>query len=204
MLLIQPHTHDAHVRAADMAGVDAAGDARASRRRVCDAPLEYRSLSLSVARCLCLWRARSRIPSPPYLKTADEGRAGANSDYYRPGVDAEHMGNELRMINDYRGVPGATGPNCKFSRTAIRGFRAALIVAIRPIAVGEELLLDYGAVYWDRGIMPRVQDQPSDEPASPGGGEGAIKEQGVSVITASDLEALENDIRDMAGRLTKR
>ena len=161
-------------------------------------------LPLSVARCLCLWRARSRIPSPPYLKTADEGRAGANSDYYRPGVDAEHMGNELRMINDYRGVPGATGPNCKFSRTAIRGFRAALIVAIRPIAVGEELLLDYGAVYWDRGIMPSVQDQPSDEPASPGGGEGAIKEQGVSVITASDLEALENDIRDMAGRLTKR
>ena len=57
-------------------------------------------------------------------------------------------GNELRMINDFRGVPGATGPNCRFSRAAIRGFRAALIVAIKPIAPNEELTKALACVEW--------------------------------------------------------
>jgi hypothetical protein len=72
-------------------------------------------------------------------------------------------GNELRMINDFRGVPGATGPNCRFSRAAIRGFRAALIVAIKPIAPNEELLLDYGEVYW----RPELADEEERRPGSP-------------------------------------
>ena len=88
---------------------------------------------------------------------------GPNSDFYMPGVDAETMGNELRMINDFRGVPGATGPNCRFSRAAIRGFRAALIVAIKPIAPNEELLLDYGEVYW----RPELADEEERRPESP-------------------------------------
>lgn len=107
---------------------------------------------------------------------------GANSDYYRPGVDAQHMGNELRMINDHRGVPGATGPNCKFSRAAIRGFRAALIVAIKPIAPNEEFLLDYGEVYWRQELME---------------GDAA------TAIPESDLDALENDLREMVAQATE-
>jgi len=124
---------------------------------------------------------------------------GANSDYYRPGVDAQKMGNELRMINDYRSVPGATGPNCKFSRAAIRGFRAALIVAILPIAPNEEFLLDYGEVYWRQELM----EADCLPPGSPGDGSSGVKEAGVSAVLPSDLEALENDLREMVSQATE-
>ena len=124
---------------------------------------------------------------------------GAKSDYYRPGVDAQLMGNELRMINDYRGVPGATGPNCKFSRTAIRGYRAALIVAIAPIAPDQEFLLDYGEVYWRQDLMEG--DGYSSIPGSPQAG--GVNEAAVSLVLPSDLEALENDLREMVAQATE-
>jgi len=115
---------------------------------------------------------------------------GENSDFYMPGVDAETMGNELRMINDFRGVPGATGPNCRFSRAAIRGFRAALIVAIKPIAPNEELLLDYGEVYW----RPELADEEERRPGSPKvDSDGRVKEATASAVLSSDL-VLESDL----------
>ena len=115
---------------------------------------------------------------------------GANSDFYMPGVDAETMGNELRMINDFRGVPGATGPNCRFSRAAIRGFRAALIVAIKPIAPNEELLLDYGEVYW----RPELADEEERRPGSPKvDSDGSVKVGTASAVFSSDL-VLESDL----------
>jgi hypothetical protein len=120
---------------------------------------------------------------------------GANADYYRPGVDAQDMGNELRMINDYRGVPGAAGPNCKFSRTALRGMRAALIVVIAPVAIDEELLLDYGEVYWRQGLVTAA-----DAPGTADAGEARVRDEAVSTILPSDLEALENDLREMVSQ----
>ena len=115
---------------------------------------------------------------------------GENSDFYMPGVDAETIGNELRMINDFRGVPGATGPNCRFSRAAIRGFRAALIVAIKPIAPNEELLLDYGEVYW----RPELADEEERRPGSPKvDSDGSVKEGTASAVLSSDL-VLESDL----------
>ena len=122
---------------------------------------------------------------------------GANSDYFRPGVDADKMGNELRMINDYRSVPGATGPNCKFSRAAIRGFRAALIVAIRPVAPNEEFLLDYGEVYW-QGLTSEGEGSVPGSPL-PGG----VKEAGVSAVLPADLLEVEKDLLEMVAQATE-
>jgi hypothetical protein len=123
---------------------------------------------------------------------------GANSDYFRPGVDAQKIGNELRMINDFRGVPGATGHNCKFSRAAIRGFRAALIVAIKPIAPNEELLLDYGEVYWRQELL----DEDESAPGSPKV-DGRVKEATVSAVLSSDLADLESDLVEMVEQATE-
>jgi hypothetical protein len=123
---------------------------------------------------------------------------GANSDYFRPGVDAQTMGNELRMINDFRGVPGATGHNCRFSRAAIRGFRAALIVAIKPIAPNEELLLDYGEVYWRQELL----DEDESVPGSPKV-DGIVKEATVSAVLSSDLADLESDLVEMVEQATE-
>ena len=123
---------------------------------------------------------------------------GANSDYYRPGVDAEHIGNELRMINDYRSVPGAAGPNCKFSRAAIRGFRAALIVAILPIAPNEEFLLDYGEVYWRQELAMEADGSAPGSPMAAG-----VKESGVSAVLPSDLDELEKDLAEMVAQATE-
>jgi len=108
------------------------------------------------------------------------------------------MGNELRMINDFRGVPGATGHNCRFSRAAIRGFRAALIVAIKPIAPNQELLLDYGEVYWRQELL----DEDESVPGSPKV-DGIVKEATVSAVLSSDLADLESDLVEMVEQATE-
>ncbi|KAJ1475936.1 hypothetical protein T484DRAFT_3138214 [Baffinella frigidus] len=74
--------------------------------------------------------------------------------YQKPGCDASKGGNEFRMINDFRGVPGAKGRNMRFSRCQVQGARAALIVAIKDVAEGEEFLLDYGEQYWGADSKP--------------------------------------------------
>jgi hypothetical protein len=55
------------------------------------------------------------------------------------------MGNELRHVNDYRGV-STKGPNVLFSRTFLDGKPRAMLVvcALEGINYGEELLTDYG------------------------------------------------------------
>jgi len=128
---------------------------------------------------------------------------GQDSDYFRPGVDAEVMGNELRMINDYRGVPGANGPNCKFSRTTLRGYRAALIVATRTVSPGEEFLLDYGDVYWHgwRPAHSHISNEP--EETYEDGTSQNLEERTVSAVLPEDLEALENELREMVSQATE-
>lgn len=70
-----------------------------------------------------------------------------NGDYY---VDAENGGNEMRYINDSRGIPNKE-PNVAFfqSDNKLRGYYISDIYAIKTIQPGEELLISYGDDYWD-------------------------------------------------------
>ena len=77
-------------------------------------------------------------------------------------VDAAAMGNEARFINDYRGVPRATGPNAEFKDTWIdvgHNHKEKVIgVYILPagksgkrssgIQKGDEILVSYGKGFW--------------------------------------------------------
>ncbi len=57
-------------------------------------------------------------------------------------VDADEMGNECRFINHYKNI--ADNPNCQYSMTFIHNKPTALVVVIRTISIGEEILVDYG------------------------------------------------------------
>jgi SET domain-containing protein len=63
-------------------------------------------------------------------------------------IDAESIGNQMRFINDYRNI--ASAPNVGFFINPLRvnGYLVSVVVALRTIAKGEELLLDYGDKYW--------------------------------------------------------
>jgi hypothetical protein len=67
------------------------------------------------------------------------------------GIDAGRAGNQMRMINDYRGIAAAS--NCAFARVWLRGMPALVVVVVAPVAAGEEFLLDYGALYWERARL---------------------------------------------------
>ncbi len=58
------------------------------------------------------------------------------------GVDGEHMGNEMRFINSYINVSFAA--NVTLRTAYIGGTPHLLVVCLRDIEPGEELLLDYG------------------------------------------------------------
>ena len=62
-------------------------------------------------------------------------------------VDAEKEGNETRFINDYRNI--APEPNVFFSKTVVNGKITILVVVIKPINIGDEIVSDYGEDYWD-------------------------------------------------------
>ncbi|KAL6079973.1 Glucose transport transcription regulator RGT1 [Balamuthia mandrillaris] len=86
----------------------------------------------------------------------------------RMRVDASWIGNEARFINDYRGVPtsssSVSSPNVKLEKVWLgiaqpqhyrkhleeeeKDHLVVVVQCIRDIAVGEELLLDYGMRYW--------------------------------------------------------
>lgn len=71
----------------------------------------------------------------------------AELNYY---VDGEDIGNEMRYINDAKGV-GTKEPNVGFfiSSRRTRGYYIAEIIAIKDIQPGEEILVSYGDGYWD-------------------------------------------------------
>jgi hypothetical protein len=78
------------------------------------------------------------------------------------GIDASTHGNVARMINDYRGIPGATRPNAEFrhamtsskvllvGQTTIKPVSGMEVWSLeKPIAKGEEILLSYGKGFWN-------------------------------------------------------
>lgn len=79
-------------------------------------------------------------------------------------IDAKKAGNELRFINDYRGV--SPEPNVKFCREdpqITRNFRNismvgySVVKACKLINPGEEILVDYGEKYClDWGISAKI------------------------------------------------
>ena len=57
-------------------------------------------------------------------------------------IDAELFGNEMRFINDFRGI--AAVPNVLFELGDTRKMRTVRIVCVQPISAGQEILIDYG------------------------------------------------------------
>lgn len=89
-----------------------------------------------------------------YVKPGDETwnpyqiAPDASSDYC---VDGLKVGNELRFINDARGT--GKEPNVGFFQTddpVVDGYFASVVVALRDIQKGEELLAVYGDEYWEQ------------------------------------------------------
>ncbi|CAZ82861.1 unnamed protein product [Tuber melanosporum] len=73
------------------------------------------------------------------------------------GVDARSMGNEGRMVNDYRGVPGLVRANVVFETRRIGGdnegeVRMGLWVGSRDVKKGVELCVSYGKGFWKERV----------------------------------------------------
>lgn len=82
-----------------------------------------------------------------------------------PSLDASDRGNELRFVNDFRGV--AAAPNADFQSATIRSLPAQMLVVTRRVNTGDELLVDYGEDYWRGllGFVPAPVDAPPPAPA---------------------------------------
>jgi hypothetical protein len=69
------------------------------------------------------------------------------------GVDAGKAGNEIRFINCYMGIK--EGPNVMMQRVYIDTYPHIVIVCIKNIEIGEEILLDYGKSYIDEFLTKK-------------------------------------------------
>ncbi|RPB05427.1 hypothetical protein L873DRAFT_1614944, partial [Choiromyces venosus 120613-1] len=90
----------------------------------------------------------------------DDNDLDESSDYdlcldreLRVGVDARRMGNEGRMVNDYRGVPGFVRANVVFETRRVGGgdrgeVRMGLWVGSKDVKKGAELCVSYGKGFW--------------------------------------------------------
>ena len=65
-------------------------------------------------------------------------------------VDAMKWGNELAMVNDFRGI--AKEPNVTGKMIVHRGHWYFGYGTIKPVKKGEEILADYGHAYWQEFI----------------------------------------------------
>lgn len=89
----------------------------------------------------------------------------------------DYVGNVTRFINDYRVDPyrlekhsmmdpveeKRTRLNCQPCLVTWHGWPYMIIVSVKEIGRGEELLLDYGAIYWNikrRAIFPNGLGRP--------------------------------------------
>ena len=61
-------------------------------------------------------------------------------------INAEHEGNEVRFINDYRGI--GESANVTFRGAFLNCKPHLLVIAMRDVEPDEELLVDYGSGYW--------------------------------------------------------
>jgi len=88
------------------------------------------------------------------------------------GIDATKMGNEARMINDYRGVR-EKGPNAEFRDVwVIDEGRTEKRIAVyvlsagksgkraKGIAKGEEILVSYGKGFWNKRSATDANEKP--------------------------------------------
>ena len=75
-------------------------------------------------------------------------------------IDAASTGNELRFVNDFRGV--GHEPNVTFQSCTIASRPAQLLVVTKPVPTGGELLTDYGVDYWKAtvGFVPAPAPAP--------------------------------------------
>jgi hypothetical protein len=89
----------------------------------------------------------------PNMKLIRSGHYLARLDGMELGINAEDCGNEMRYINSYLNI--SDGPNCVMRTTFINRTPHILIICIRSIAIGTEILLDYGADYNTRYILPK-------------------------------------------------
>ena len=102
------------------------------------------------------------------------------------GIDAAVAGNQMRMINDFRGISSA--PNCAFSRVWLRGMPALVVVVIAPVPAGQEFLLDYGPLYWER-VQALHDQRPLPQPS--------VVVQATQTSDDPDLKELEQDLLQM-------
>jgi hypothetical protein len=75
-------------------------------------------------------------------------------------IDAAAMGNELRFVNDFRGV--GHEPNVTFQSCTIASRPAQVLVVTKPVPTGAEFLTDYGVDYWKAtvGFVPAPAPAP--------------------------------------------
>lgn len=78
-----------------------------------------------------------------YLESRDEK--------YALGVDARREGNECRFINHYQGI--AQEPNVVMKIAYVEELPRVIIVCMKNIQVGQELLLQYSADYVEEYIV---------------------------------------------------
>lgn len=69
------------------------------------------------------------------------------------GLDAGNCGNEMRFINSYLNVDFA--PNVTMRTVYMNTYPRIVIVAVRDILPGEEILLDYGKAYNEAFLIPK-------------------------------------------------
>ncbi|KAI5124430.1 hypothetical protein M0805_008314 [Coniferiporia weirii] len=64
------------------------------------------------------------------------------------GIDAAHMGNEARFINDYRGIKPKPNASFKERRTQSGELRMSIWSGSEVIRKGDEILVSYGKSWW--------------------------------------------------------
>ena len=79
-------------------------------------------------------------------------------------IDAASCGNEGRFVNDYHGT-GAEKPNAQFWPyfDVVTGEKRMAIKTISPIPSGEEILVDYGGMYFQKDSDEDSDMHSSDE-----------------------------------------
>ena len=79
-------------------------------------------------------------------------------------IDAANCGNESRFVNDYHGT-GASGPNAQFWQyfDEKTGERRMAVKTIQPIPAGDEILVNYGALYFEKDSSDDSSDSEQED-----------------------------------------
>ena len=128
----------------------------------------YATLAFKRGACLGSYAGVIRNASKPRAPQNSEGAYDIHLDTsclpcYSGDIvlDAKEVGNESRFINDYRGIAAARNVRFETVANARKGIWVDVIVT-RPIAAGEEILVDY-----DDGTTPEPEVHPAPEPPRP-------------------------------------